>query len=177
MVSNLTFDFMRLVKCASNKKCNWLLEFNRFYARGSRYFPTDRLSNDVDSEEKQDNNKSSDADGSQMERAPRTLGESPKQLLENAASFREAKSHNKPKERVEDIWNSNPYPKISNWKQSQAKHSIRPYRDPRGTSIILFPGQGKWEVLNQSLTKPFLIFFTQVPNLLVWEKNYYSIHL
>ena len=146
---------MRLVKCASNKKLNGLLEFNRFYARGPRYLPTDRLSNNVDSEEKQHNNKSSDAEVSQMERTSRTLGESPKQLLENAASFREATSHNKIKERVEDIWNSDPYPKNSNWKQSQAKHSIRPHRDPRGTSIILFPGQGNWPVLNQSLTKPF----------------------
>jgi hypothetical protein len=141
MASNLAFDLLRLIKCSSNRKYNGLLEFNRFYARGSRYFPTDRLSNDFDSEERK--HKSSDSDHSEIDRASRTSGESPKQLLENAVFFRETTSYNKPKERVEDIWNSNPYPKNSNWKQSQAKYSIRPHRDPRGTSIILFPGQGK----------------------------------
>uniref|UniRef100_A0A8J2RM93 [acyl-carrier-protein] S-malonyltransferase n=1 Tax=Daphnia galeata TaxID=27404 RepID=A0A8J2RM93_9CRUS len=142
MATNLVFDFMRLVKCSSNRKYKGILEFSRFYARGSRYFPNDRLSHDVDSEEKKHKIKLGDSDGSHLERAPMTLGESPKQLLENAASFREATSHNKLKERIEDIWNSDPYPKNSNWKQSQAKHSIRPHCDPRGTSIILFPGQG-----------------------------------
>lgn len=142
MATNLVFDFMRLVKCSSNRKYKGILEFSRFYARGSRYFPNDRLSHDVDSEEKKHKIKLGDSDGSQLGRAPLTLGESPKQLLENAASFREATSHNKLKERIEDIWNSDPYPKNSNWKQSQAKHSIRPHCDPRGTSIILFPGQG-----------------------------------
>ena len=133
MAANVALDFI----LKSSRKCISLLEFNRFYARGSRYFPSNRSSTNADNE---DDNKSSDAVPSQH--TPRTFSESPKQLLENAASFRDAVPRNKPKERMEDVWDSNPYPKGSNWKQSQAKHSKRPGCDPRETSIILFPGQG-----------------------------------
>ncbi len=137
MATNVALDFIQLLSVT--RKCNVLFEFKRFYARGSRYFPTvDRPSTNNNNED--DNNSTNDAVRSTA--IPRTFSESPKQMLENAASFRDAVPRNMPKERMEDVWNSDPYPKGSNWKQSQAKYSKRPGCDPRDTSIILFPGQG-----------------------------------
>ncbi|KAG7176258.1 malonyl-CoA-acyl carrier protein transacylase-like, partial [Homarus americanus] len=62
--------------------------------------------------------------------------ESPKQLLENAASYEDSPLS------PDDVWTQGPYPHHSNYKQSQAKNSKRPKVDPRETSIVLFPGQG-----------------------------------
>lgn len=113
------------------------LKQRRFYARGSRFYRESDLSS---SDRKDELNNASQSSNSADE-TPRRIGrESVKELLENAASFKEV-SHEKPKT-VEDIWNSGPYPKGSVWKQSQAKHSVRPSCDPSQTSIILFPGQG-----------------------------------
>lgn len=60
-------------------------------------------------------------------------------MLEHSASFQEGIKHRK---QIEELWDSDPYPKGTNWKQNQAKYSLRPNCDPRETSIILFPGQG-----------------------------------
>jgi hypothetical protein len=113
--------------------------FRRTYARGSRFLPPKHVNEqDRDFEEKH-----KQATINKPEESNDYLHytkESPKDLLENAASFQESKRASK----MEDIWDSGPYPKNSNWQQSQAKHSQRPTCDPRDTSIILFPGQGNF---------------------------------
>ncbi|XP_063612986.1 probable malonyl-CoA-acyl carrier protein transacylase, mitochondrial [Penaeus indicus] len=63
--------------------------------------------------------------------------ESPKVLLDNATTYSEQEPQTQ-----EDLWTEGPYPHKSNFKQSQAKNSRRPKVDPRGTSVLLFPGQG-----------------------------------
>lgn len=151
MATNIALDFMQLLSVS--RKCNALFELKRFYARGSRYFPTvDRPSTNNNNEDNNNSlNSSSNSRSNDAVRStaiPRTFSESPKQMLENAASFRDAVPRNMPKERMEDVWNSDPYPKGSNWKQSQAKYSKRPGCDPRETSIILFPGQGSITILS-----------------------------
>ncbi|XP_057366232.1 probable malonyl-CoA-acyl carrier protein transacylase, mitochondrial [Daphnia carinata] len=131
----------RLV-CGGSRKYLEFLKPKRLYARGSRYFPTDQPPANSKNDSKQRNNESNGRYPSLVECAPKMIRESPRELLENAASFKEGTPANAPKERMEDVWNSDPYPKGSNWKQSQAKYSKRPGCDPRETSIILFPGQG-----------------------------------
>uniref|UniRef100_A0A1B0GK88 Putative malonyl coa-acyl carrier protein transacylase n=1 Tax=Lutzomyia longipalpis TaxID=7200 RepID=A0A1B0GK88_LUTLO len=59
------------------------------------------------------------------------------ELLEGAATFEDIK----PKS-PDDEWSTLPYLKGTSFRQSQAAKSVRPKRDPRTTSIILFPGQG-----------------------------------
>ncbi|XP_064078375.1 probable malonyl-CoA-acyl carrier protein transacylase, mitochondrial isoform X1 [Macrobrachium nipponense] len=63
--------------------------------------------------------------------------ESPKQLLENSSVNTDTVPPG-----PDDIWSDGPYPTKSNYRQSQAKFSVRPNIDPKETSIILFPGQG-----------------------------------
>lgn len=146
-------ELMQFMKsCSITRKCRAFLEFKRFYARGSRYLPPANMDSSIgDKEETKDQKLSEFVEPHQRKILPRTFSESPKELLENAASFREGSPRNKPKERVEDIWDSDPYPKDSNWKQSQAKFSMRPKCDPRQTSIILFPGQGCFVVFQYFL--------------------------
>lgn len=64
--------------------------------------------------------------------------ESPiKTLLDDAASFEDVKTQD-----PEQMWSTLPYThgtKIRN----QAAYSFRPKKDPRETSIIMFPGQGQ----------------------------------
>ncbi|KAK3866605.1 hypothetical protein Pcinc_027871 [Petrolisthes cinctipes] len=63
--------------------------------------------------------------------------ESPKQLLENSASYQDIPVA------PDDVWIKGPYPQNSNFNQSQAKFSKRPPSiDPQNTSVIFFPGQG-----------------------------------
>ncbi|KAK4028796.1 hypothetical protein OUZ56_021814 [Daphnia magna] len=143
MALTISFNLLpRVLVCGRSRKYFEFLKPKRLYARGSRYFPTDQPPDNSESENKLHNNESNGQNPSHVECASKIIRESPKELLENAASFKEGLPANVPKDRMEDIWNSDPYPKNTNWKQSQAKHSIRPARDPRDTSIILFPGQG-----------------------------------
>lgn len=62
-----------------------------------------------------------------------------KDLLENAAIGGDAKPENEG-----DFWSTSDYPQgaVLNRRRDQSKKSRRPLRDPRDTSIILFPGQG-----------------------------------
>lgn len=148
MALNASFNLLRVPQCGSSRKYFGFLKSKRLYARGSRYFPTDRLPADGEHEHKLQNNESNVRHRFPTERDSNTFIESPRQLLENAASFKERIPASTTKEQMEDIWNSDPYPKNSNWKQSQAKHSKRPACDPRDTSILLFPGQGNICPLN-----------------------------
>ncbi|KAI9559516.1 hypothetical protein GHT06_013513 [Daphnia sinensis] len=143
MTLTVSFNLLpRVLVYGGSRKYFEFIKPKRFFARGSRYIPTDQPPASSESESKLHNNKSNGQNPSHVESASKTIHESPRELLENAASFKDGLSGNFPKDRMEDIWNSTPYPKNSNWKQSQAKHSMRPARDPRETSIILFPGQG-----------------------------------
>lgn len=60
-----------------------------------------------------------------------------KELLDNAASFEDAKP-----QVPEDEWATLPYPEGANIKRDQGEQSLRPSIDPRETTIICFPGQG-----------------------------------
>jgi [acyl-carrier-protein] S-malonyltransferase len=63
-----------------------------------------------------------------------------KDLLENAASGEDRKPKTE-----EDTWSTTPYPKdavFNNKKRDQGKKRDRVFKDPRDTSIVLFPGQG-----------------------------------
>ena len=113
-------------------------EAKRFYARGTRFIPslssvTRNSKNRLDQSKTQSNN---------SEFQNEIINESAEELLKNATTGDAMSSYQHPK-RIEDVWDSAPYPKNSNWKQSQAKFSVRPRCDPRETSVILFPGQGK----------------------------------
>ncbi|MPC22586.1 Malonyl-CoA-acyl carrier protein transacylase, mitochondrial [Portunus trituberculatus] len=86
-----------------------------------------------------------DTAGESTEDSPNPEGESiekdyshetPKELLDNAAQY------NNIVDTPDDMWTKGPYPHQSKYSQSQAKYSKRPDIDPRGTSVILFPGQG-----------------------------------
>ncbi|XP_059620270.1 probable malonyl-CoA-acyl carrier protein transacylase, mitochondrial [Phlebotomus argentipes] len=59
------------------------------------------------------------------------------ELLDNAATFEDIT----PKT-PDDEWATLPYPEGTSYRQSQAAKSRKPKKDPRKTSIILFPGQG-----------------------------------
>ena len=113
-------------------------EVKRFYARGTRLIPS--ISNITrNSKNRLDQSTAlSNDNASQFE----VINKSAEELLNNSSTGDSLSRHQRPK-RIEDVWDSAPYPKNSNWKQSQAKFSSRPTRDPRETSIILFPGQGK----------------------------------
>lgn len=63
--------------------------------------------------------------------------ESAKELLENAATYEDAKPAS-----AEDEWYTLPYAEGSPLKRGQGARSLRPNVDPKDTSIILFPGQG-----------------------------------
>lgn len=75
-----------------------------------------------------------------------------KDLLDNAASG----DDRRPKS-AEDTWSTTPYTQdavFSNTKRDQAKNRDRNFKDPRDTSIILFPGQGAQYVgMARSLVK------------------------
>lgn len=60
-----------------------------------------------------------------------------KNLLENAASFEDAKP-----QVPEDEWATLPYPEGAKINRDQSAKALRPSLDPRETSIICFPGQG-----------------------------------
>lgn len=63
-----------------------------------------------------------------------------KDLLENAVSGEESK----PKT-AEDTWSTSPYPRevvFNDTRRDQSKNRHRTFKDPRDTTIILFPGQG-----------------------------------
>ena len=92
--------------------------FRRTYARGSRFLPPKNLNEqDRDIEEK---HKQATINKPEESNYIHYSKESPKELLENAASFQESKRASN----MEDIWDSGPYPKNSNWQQSQAKQPI-----------------------------------------------------
>jgi [acyl-carrier-protein] S-malonyltransferase len=69
-----------------------------------------------------------------------------KDLLDNAAL-----GDNKTPQEAADVWSSSPYPegavfsdssKLDNLNRDQGRKARRPLRDPKESSIILFPGQG-----------------------------------
>jgi len=122
----MAFELGRLTSFSLTRqlKSEIICEFRRCYARGSRYFLPSGLSSESDSTstDKQSRNNIRASSNNDAHQQPE-LKENPKQLLENT-------------------FKPNPYPANSNWKQSQAKFSVRPACNPTDTSIILFPGQG-----------------------------------
>lgn len=63
-----------------------------------------------------------------------------KDLLENAASGEDRKPKTS-----EDTWSTSPYTNdavFNNNRRDQSKKRDRTFKDPRDTSIVLFPGQG-----------------------------------
>lgn len=95
------------VKLDSIKRC---------YARGSRLFPPS-----VESDSNQQNSSKNNGTSESSARPHQVTKESPKQLLENSFSFGKDGISKSDK----------PYPKNSNWDQSQAKHSFRPACNPK----------------------------------------------
>jgi [acyl-carrier-protein] S-malonyltransferase len=60
-----------------------------------------------------------------------------KQLLEEASVCSDP-----PPVRPENVWSTSPYPEGVVLKRDQSRHFRKPNKDPKETSIILFPGQG-----------------------------------
>lgn len=63
-----------------------------------------------------------------------------KDLLDSAATGDDIKPKN-----PEDVWSTSPYPEEAVFQKrdrDQSKKERRPRRDPKDTSIVLFPGQG-----------------------------------
>lgn len=151
MASNVMTEVVSLFSKGSNNRIHTLLTFNRFYVRSRNFDSSGRNSSYTKNETEEETNKFDKSVGNKTQQQSAPPVESPKQLLENAASFQE-RIDRKSQKRMEDVWNSAPYPKSSNWKQSQANNSIRPVCDPRDTTIILFPGQGcSTSILNSNL--------------------------
>jgi len=113
-------------------------EIKRFYARGTRLIPS--ISNNARNTKNQSEQPTTQPKDSESH--IEVTNKSVEELLNNATTGDAISSHQRPK-RIEDVWDSAPYPKNSNPKQSQAKFSSRPSRNPRETSVILFPGQGE----------------------------------
>lgn len=154
-------------------RCGYLSgELKRFYARGSRFFPppTSRGAAEDSSDDSKSNSNPNQL--KELPHVPRLGRESVPELLENSASFDEAPR--KQKTRMEDVWNSSPYPKGSNNdKRNQATKAVRPLTNPEYTSIFLFPGQGIINWYNFLRNNPpinYFIFY-QEHNLLEWAKT------
>ena len=143
--------------------CNYVIQ-RRCYARGSRYFPPrdrheektlNKENSSSENEISHDSNPAHENSNQPMFTSERGLfsrdkylskldRETPEQLLKNAATFSDAgKGRRGVAKQMEDVWDSSPYPKNTNPKNSQDKFSVRPKRNPADTSIILFPGQGE----------------------------------
>lgn len=159
----MALEMTRLLRCGYLSR-----ELKRFYARGSRFFPPpSRGASDDSSDESQSNRDPNQS--KELPHVPRLGRESVPELLENSASFDEAPR--KQKSRMEDVWNSSPYPKGPNLdKRNQATKGVRPLTNPEYTSIFLFPGQGIINVHHSSPTKFYNYFDSQGHNLLGWAK-------
>lgn len=153
MKKKMAFELGRLTSFSLTRqlKSELICEFRRCYARGSRYFPPSGLSSESDStssDDKQSRSNIRASSNNDVHQQPE-LKENPKQLLENT-------------------FKSNPYPANSNWKQSQAKFSVRPACNPTDTSIILFPGQGFVFCF-------FIVFFKEVVDKYTFHNYRHSV--